>query len=126
MNLSRKLHLILVFVCFLLAGYFFVQWKSSKEISSQVSIQKEQTEDHHKLYPQELFYLDRNYPDFEIPKNLFQQRLSQAIKFDKAHPSSHRGLDHPWTLEGPGNIGGRVNTIAVHPANPLIILLGYS
>jgi photosystem II stability/assembly factor-like uncharacterized protein len=48
------------------------------------------------------------------------------MQYDHAAKRNHRGLDHPWTLEGPGNIGGRVNTIAVHPLNPDIILLGYS
>ncbi|MDQ3017414.1 MAG: hypothetical protein M3R25_11935 [Bacteroidota bacterium] len=76
--------------------------------------------------PEELFYYDRNYPDYILPKDLFQLRLAQAMRYDQSHPRSHRGLEHPWTLQGPGNIGGRVNTIAAHPTNTSIMLLGYS
>lgn len=31
-----------------------------------------------------------------------------------------------WTTQGPGNLGGRVNTIAVHPKNEDIIFIGFS
>lgn len=86
----------------------------------------EKGKDPDKLGPQELFYLDRNYPATNVQKDVYQKHLKQAINFDKNAPRSHRGLDYPWTLEGPGNIGGRINTIAVHPVNPDVTLLGYS
>lgn len=78
------------------------------------------------LAPDELFYLDRNYPDFDASPDLFHQHLKQVMKADQDATRSYRGLDYPWTVEGPGNIGGRVNTIAVDPLDPDIILLGYS
>ncbi len=86
----------------------------------------EEIKDPNKLYPQELFYLDRNYPDYNAPDGLYQRRLKQAIQYDKAAQRTHRGLDYPWKVEGPGNLGGRVNVIAVHPLDPDIILIGYS
>lgn len=97
-----------------------------KPSPSVTTKKEEEPKDPNKLYPQELFFLDRNYPDFNIPGNLFQRRLTDAIRHDARNPSAHRGLDHPWTVQGPGNIGGRVNTIAVHPLNSLIIMLGFS
>ena len=86
----------------------------------------EVTKDPNRLYPHEYFFLDRNYPDFSVPRGLFQERLQKAIQFDRQHTGSHRGLDYPWTVQGPGNIGGRINTIAIDPFNHNIILLGYS
>ena len=41
-------------------------------------------------------------------------------------PSSEKRTDVNWKLQGPGNIGARVNTIAVHPNNADIIYLGFS
>ena len=32
--------------------------------------------------------------------------------------------DTPWTIEGPTNIGGRINCIAVHPTDEDIIISG--
>ena len=32
--------------------------------------------------------------------------------------------NNQWTTQGPGNIGGRINTIAVHPTDPDIIYVG--
>ncbi len=61
-----------------------------------------------------------------MPEDLFQRRLASLIRHDETTPRSHRGLEYPWTMHGPGNIGGRVNTIAVHPTDNRIILLGYA
>jgi photosystem II stability/assembly factor-like uncharacterized protein len=33
-------------------------------------------------------------------------------------------LDLPWLQEGPGNIGGRFNTLAMHPSDPFTIYAG--
>lgn len=79
-----------------------------------------------KLKPHELFYLDRNYPNGPSRPDLFKERLREAISYDKTNAHSNRGLDFTWNLEGPGNIGGRVNTIAVSPVNPDVILIGFS
>ncbi len=76
--------------------------------------------------PYELFLLDRNYPDYQFRAKTFQRLLRASMTYDRQHAADRRGLDHPWTLEGPGNIGGRINAVAVHPDNPDILLLGYS
>lgn len=79
-----------------------------------------------RLAPSEWFYLDRNYPQASFNEQLFQSRKDFQMARDARMPRSRRGLDHPWTLEGPGNIGGRVNTIAVHPNDENIMYIGYS
>lgn len=87
---------------------------------------QKKVKDPDKLGPQELFFLDRNYPATNVQKDVYQNQLKQAIMYDKNTARSHRGLNYPWSLEGPGNIGGRINTLAVHPTNADIILLGYA
>jgi hypothetical protein len=37
---------------------------------------------------------------------------------------SSNGFENDWTLEGPKNIGGRINAIAVHPFDQNIIYVG--
>lgn len=79
-----------------------------------------------RLEPHELFYLDRQYPSADLQPEIYQARLLASMSYDQAHQRSNRGLEFPWTLEGPGNLGGRVNAIAVNPEDPAHILLGYS
>lgn len=124
--------IILFFAIF--AGMVLImgKWHSTNQsletglLKPERSEEQDSKKDAGHLFPDELFYLDRNYPDYSSSPDIFHQHLQQVMKADKASARSHRGLDHPWKIEGPGNIGGRVNTIAVDPLNPDIILLGYS
>ncbi len=128
-----KMKSIILF-CTILAGMVLLARKWPAKIGNQIlhsapveSFEDQDSKkDNDHLAPDELFYLDRNYPDYNASPELFHQHLKQLMKADKVAVRSHRGLDYPWTVEGPGNIGGRVNTIAVDPLNPDIILLGYS
>ena len=78
------------------------------------------------MNPNELFFADRNYPDYTVNYEAFMEQKKSLMLHDKLNPPSRRGLDAEWTLQGPGNIGGRVNVIAVHPTDPAIIFIGYS
>ncbi len=79
-----------------------------------------------KLQPHEFFYFDRQYPAAEFDHRQYRKQWQQSIAHDRRASRTHRGLDHPWTVQGPGNLGGRVNAIAVHPTDPQTILIGYS
>jgi photosystem II stability/assembly factor-like uncharacterized protein len=48
--------------------------------------------------------------------------------YNKAKLQSQMGqrTQGKWQIEGPGNIGARVNSIAIHPTNENIIFAGYS
>ena len=110
---------------FILTGLVLLatQWLPLPELQTiQQQPEKENNEGDSKkdvshLFPNELFYLDRNYPDYDASPELFHSKLKAVIASDKNSARSHRGLDYPWKIEGPGNIGGRINTIAVHPLN---------
>jgi photosystem II stability/assembly factor-like uncharacterized protein len=125
MSFQSKHPYIIIAIAILSLGGTICLFTIPDREEQKVSIIHEAAKDPGKLYPQELFFLDRNYPDFTVPEDLFQQRLAQAIRFDETHPVS-RGLDFPWTIQGPGNLGGRVNAIAIHPLDSNNILLGYS
>ncbi|MFZ1702853.1 MAG: hypothetical protein WAT79_00825 [Saprospiraceae bacterium] len=76
-----------------------------------------------KLYPSEQHFLDKLYPEqtFHYRAYFDALRNVQTFKGNVANRSSGS-----WTVEGPGNIGARINTIAVHPTNENIILVGFS
>jgi hypothetical protein len=126
LNTHRKLLIMLVSMIGISALLIFVPPLASVSDDDVLTEQTESGKSPHGLQPHELFYLDRNYPDFNIRPGIYQERLQKMKAFDQISIRSKRGLDFPWTIEGPGNIGGRVNAIAVHPIDPNIILLGYS
>lgn len=77
------------------------------------------------LRPAEWFFAVREYPDFRPDVKTYSLAMHQV-----AHAAQQRGaypgFSAPWTVQGPANIGARINTIKVHPANPNIIYIGYS
>lgn len=76
--------------------------------------------------PDDLHFLDKaGIPsEFFLEKRKFEidQIKSKSIN-NRNTPQNISGL---WTTQGPGNLGGRVNTIAIHPKNEDIIFIGFS
>ena len=75
-----------------------------------------------KSAPMEHFYLQRTMPGQELDLREFTRVMDLAA--DGAAPT--RTTDLPWKQEGPLNIGGRLNCIAIHPTNPDIWYTGAS
>jgi len=99
---------------------------SIKKFEAEDALISEEGNRTDELGPNELFYFDRNYPDYQMHYDTYRRKLNASISYDQHNVNTKRGLNFPWTLEGPGNIGGRVNTIAVNPDNDSIIFIGYS
>ncbi len=80
------------------------------------------------LRPAEWFYAAREYPVFKPDVDAYVTALAAARLMDDAAESrgGPTGMTARWNLQGPGNIGARVNSIKVHPTNSNIIYLGYS
>ncbi|MEO6131567.1 MAG: hypothetical protein ABIQ02_06950 [Saprospiraceae bacterium] len=127
--MMKKLYfriLLLLVGNILFLGILKFPFKNALPIRASSIVEEKIPEEADHLFPNELYYLDRNYPEAESSPDLYHQKLKESIHHDQSAARNHRGLDYPWTIEGPGNIGGRVNTIAVSPVNPDIILIGYS
>ncbi len=76
-------------------------------------------------YPSEHFYLQRSYPDMLPDLNAIQAAMNIATTdAAAARRSSATGFNASWQTEGPGNIGGRINAVTVHPTDPNIIYVG--
>lgn len=80
------------------------------------------------LRPYDHFFLQRSYPDTIFAYRAFSQALNLAVRHSETQLNhsarSGDGFNEDWNLEGPGNIGGRINAFAVHPTNNNIIYAG--
>ncbi len=79
-----------------------------------------------KHYPNDYFYLQRSYPDTSFDIKAYTNAIKNAHKQQSAASRSIDAFTGDWTVEGPGNIGARINTIATHPTNENIIYVGFS
>lgn len=77
-----------------------------------------------KYYPSDQFFLQRSFPDPSVDLNTYTEALE--IAKHAAQSRNTNNFTKNWQTEGPGNLGARVNTIAVHPNNDQIIFAGYS
>lgn len=74
-----------------------------------------------KAFPDELHWLARTYPNYTPDIASYQNILLKARKTDaqtKAMRQGKSGFDNEWVLQGPSNISGRINVIALDPSNP--------
>ncbi|HQZ43590.1 MAG TPA: hypothetical protein PK735_11945, partial [Flavobacteriales bacterium] len=67
----------------------------------------------------ERMLLERAYPDAVFDLVAYKKGVAEALRLRSAQVE--RDL-LTWTVEGPGNIGGRFNTIAIHPTDSDIML----
>lgn len=90
---------------------------------------KEKNEGEELNQPYEHYFIQRTYPDFSIDVDEFQRRIqkirdTEMAKLTAKAEGGSNGFDVAWSLEGPTNIGGRINEVAVHPNNSQIIYAG--
>lgn len=64
----------------------------------------------------------RNYPIFERGYPAYENALREAKEILSSRATQSYNLS--WLTEGPYNIGGRINTIAIHPTNKNIMYIG--
>lgn len=76
------------------------------------------------LRPDEDYWLARNYPDETFALKGFLRGLEQARS--GLFFRSFTGFEEEWASRGPGNLGARINTIAVNPQNENIIFAGFA
>ena len=80
----------------------------------------------HLLYPNDAFWEQRAFPNAVPDEAAYFAAIQEArAQYMQRDGALFQGFDQAWTVEGPNNIGGRVNSIAVHPTNENIIYAGY-
>ena len=68
------------------------------------------------------YYEQRAYPNNRIPDNWYSEALKHISINNVSRSNSTETLS--WTQLGPGNIGGRIRAIAVHPTDLNIVYIG--
>ncbi len=68
------------------------------------------------------YYQQRAYPNNFIPEN-WREEAYRHISLNNVSPSNSPNA-LTWTQLGPGNIGGRIRAIAVHPTDPNTVYIG--
>ncbi len=101
----------------------FVNQSLVNEAFTELRGESEEGADKH--LPNDNFFFQRSFPNATFDSKAYQQALAEAqnsvVSRDLNLVSSVK-----WDVQGPGNIGGRVNCIAVHPKNNQVVYLGYS
>jgi photosystem II stability/assembly factor-like uncharacterized protein len=75
--------------------------------------------------PADHFMSQKFYPDGLPKQDDFLRIIDTEIKRSKENRSTG-AFEYEWTFQGPGNLGARINTVAVHPEDNQIILAGFS
>lgn len=73
-------------------------------------------------FPHEEYALAQQYGHFGEGLNIYKKAVQDELQRMK----KKRSVNTPWTLEGPTNVGGRINCIAVHPTNTNTYFVGCS
>ena len=100
-------------------GYSFMSAHKSATPKQESSLFKEERGIKEGPEANEDFFLIRSYPDAYVNTHAYETALKDAY-----NRSNTIRNDQPWTLEGPENIGGRINCVAVDPDNPNVIYVG--
>lgn len=88
-----------------------------------VSCKKDAKEIPYKFGPTEDYFVSK----YHASHGYFNWKsYMQSIADLNALPQSSARSGIEWQLEGPGNIGARANTLAIHPTNPNIMYIGFS
>ena len=75
--------------------------------------------------PYDEFYLQKAYPDDHFDLRAYTNAFDEARTMAQLK-NDFPGFDEDWIVRGPGNIGARVNTVAIHPQNDSIMFAGFS
>jgi photosystem II stability/assembly factor-like uncharacterized protein len=80
------------------------------------------------MEPYDQFAFQRSYPDRDFDWKGWRAAMQAARRGTVEARSTGCGGGTPtnWTLQGPSNVGGRVNTIAVKPNDDATVLAGFS
>lgn len=81
-----------------------------------------------KAAPHDLFAQQRSYPDRVFDWQGWQKAMRQARQADAVQERDNNcsGTLADWTLQGPANVAGRVNSLVIKPDNENILLAGFS
>lgn len=117
--MKKRVHIILLGI--VLIGIGIANWQQQAPNTAHSTLTTKLAE---KYFPSDQFFLQRSFPDVSVDLSTYTEALKVAKSAAKSRNTNN--FTKNWQTEGPGNLGARVNTIAVHPSNEQIIFAGYS
>jgi len=114
----NKIILLNKLLCLLLVGGLFFSCQNEIDLPKSDRLES-------KLGPNDHYFQMRAYPDQDYNLKAYKSAMSE-LKNSVSNRSTIQGFDKDWVTQGPGNIGGRINSVAVHPTDSDIIYAGFS
>ncbi|MGI9159483.1 MAG: VPS10 domain-containing protein, partial [Saprospiraceae bacterium] len=110
-----------------LLGALLTAWASCRPAQQLSESANEKIRE--KTEPYDLFAFQRSYPDTSFDWQAWRRALEvtrrqEAVVSRNSVDCFSGGTD--WTQEGPGNVAGRLNSLAMHPQNENYVLAGFS
>jgi photosystem II stability/assembly factor-like uncharacterized protein len=102
----------------------FFNTKSKVKTVRVAGFGKEMKRERESRGPYEDFMLQRTYPSKTFDILAYKSALEKAASARSAKNFRSSSTPLQWTLEGPGNVGGRFNCIAVNPLNHDVMYAG--
>jgi len=118
----KKAFIIAIALIAITSLYFLTSncFKAAKPVPKTKNIS------HKKFVPDEHFFNLRTHPSEPFGFAAYQNGIKQAVNGVSKQKAQRSAAGGNWQVEGPTNIGGRINTVAVNPDNDSIIFVGCS
>lgn len=98
--------------------------QTDSQVSADTPIEKEESKSHN---PNDLWLQQRSY-NHAFDSKAYVEQMEKVKAFNSKHKfakaAAPADLEEAWTSEGPGNIGGRFNTLAMSPTDANTIYAG--
>lgn len=129
----KKISLVALSLCVLMVAFFIYQSNQNdiKEVTYEdflkFRIERKKNKKPNYGMPDKAmlwYYEQRAYPLGYIPENWRSEAYEHIKKNNEPVRLEKTNNSFQWTQLGPGNIGGRIRAIVVHPQNSNIIFIG--
>jgi photosystem II stability/assembly factor-like uncharacterized protein len=126
-----KKQLLFLLVPALISAVYFFQFSSPQVFTSKDFLEwKIEQKKNKKLNPgypdkaMQWYFEQRAYPLGYIPDNWREEAIQHISRHNIAGANEKITTALNWTQLGPGNFGGRIRSIVVHPSDPNTVYLG--
>ncbi len=123
----KKLTLFALIISVFIAAFVIINLKQNTgSLPIAAQMQHFADKEASKYFPNDNFYFQRTYPDFEFDFEAYRSVLQKTKQQDDFSllQKENEGFSAPWKLEGPNNIGGRINVVVGDSRNQDIIYVG--
>ena len=122
MKFRPTLLLVPLFSLLVLSAAFLLKINFESQISFRDQMQGDRMQK--MMAPADHWYLQRSYPDEKFDFKAYEAVLKSEHERLKQRTAKTASIEGNWRIEGPGNIGGRINALAIHPTDDNIIYAG--